>query len=52
MVALFHDFVLQKLWDPAVPLGPFLAALDTLLAGLATDKPLTFLRPQGLCDGS
>ena len=37
-IALFHGFVLQKLWDPKVPLESYLAALDTLLAGLVVDK--------------
>ena len=37
-IALFHGFVLQKLWDPEVPLGPYLAALDALLGGLVVDK--------------
>jgi TetR/AcrR family transcriptional regulator, repressor for uid operon len=37
-IALFHGFVLQKLWDPKVPLEPYLAALDALLAGLVVDK--------------
>jgi len=36
--ALFHGFVLQKLWDPKVPLEPYLAALDALLAGLVVGK--------------
>jgi len=37
-IALFHGFVLQKLWDPTVPLEPYLAALDALLAGLLVGK--------------
>jgi TetR/AcrR family transcriptional regulator, repressor for uid operon len=37
-IALFHGFVLQKLWDPTVPLEPYLAAIDALLAGLVADK--------------
>jgi len=37
-IALFHGFVLQKLWDPKVPVEPYLAALDALLAGLVVDK--------------
>jgi BetI-type transcriptional repressor, C-terminal/Leucine carboxyl methyltransferase len=37
-IALFHGFVLQKLWDPKVPLEPYLAALDALLASLMVDK--------------
>jgi AcrR family transcriptional regulator len=37
-IALFHGFVLQKLWDPKVPLEPYLAALDSLLAGLVVGK--------------
>jgi AcrR family transcriptional regulator len=37
-IALFHGFVLQKLWDPKVHLEPYLAALDALLAGLVVDK--------------
>jgi AcrR family transcriptional regulator len=37
-IALFHGFVLQKLWDPNVALEPYLAALDALLAGLVVDK--------------
>jgi AcrR family transcriptional regulator len=37
-IALFHGFVLQKLWDPKVPHEPYLAALDVLLAGLVVDK--------------
>jgi AcrR family transcriptional regulator len=37
-IALFHGFVLQKLWDPKLPLEPYLAALDTLLAGLVVDR--------------
>jgi AcrR family transcriptional regulator len=37
-IALFHGFVLQKLWDPKVSLEPYLAALDALLAGLVVDK--------------
>jgi len=37
-IALCHGFVLQKLWDPKVPLEPYLAALDTLLAGVVVDK--------------
>jgi AcrR family transcriptional regulator len=37
-IALFHGFVLQKLWDPKVPHEPYLAALNALLAGLVVDK--------------
>jgi AcrR family transcriptional regulator len=37
-IALFHGFVLQKLWDPKVPHEPYLAALDALLAGLVVDN--------------
>jgi AcrR family transcriptional regulator len=37
-IALFHGFVLQKLWDPKVSLEPYLAALDALLVGLVVDK--------------
>jgi AcrR family transcriptional regulator len=37
-IALFHGFVLQKLWDPKVPLKPYLAALDAFLAGLVVGK--------------
>jgi hypothetical protein len=37
-IALFHGFVLQKLWDPKVPLEPYLAAVDALLAGLEVAK--------------
>jgi AcrR family transcriptional regulator len=37
-IAMFHGFVLQKLWDPKVPIEPYLAALDALLAGLMLDK--------------
>jgi AcrR family transcriptional regulator len=33
-IALFHGFILQKLWDPKVQLEPYLAALDALLDGL------------------
>jgi AcrR family transcriptional regulator len=40
-IALFHGFVLQKLWDPKVPLEPYLAAFDALLAGLVVDKQET-----------
>jgi hypothetical protein len=37
-IALFHGFVLQKLWDPKVPPEPYLAALDAFLGGLVVDK--------------
>ena len=37
-IALFHGFVLPKLWDPKFPLEPYLAALDALLAGLVVAK--------------
>jgi AcrR family transcriptional regulator len=37
-ISLFHGFVLQKLWDPKVPLEPYLVALDALLAGLVVGK--------------
>jgi AcrR family transcriptional regulator len=37
-IALFLGFVLQKLWDPKVPLEPYLVALEALLAGLAVHK--------------
>jgi AcrR family transcriptional regulator len=40
-IALFHGFVLQKLWDPKVPLEPYLAAFDALLAGLVVDRQET-----------
>src|SRR5262249_29876257 len=35
MVALFHGFVLQKLWDPSMPVEPYLEVLDALLDGVA-----------------
>jgi TetR/AcrR family transcriptional regulator, repressor for uid operon len=37
-IALFHGFVLQKLWDPKIAAAPYLIALDTLLAGLVVKK--------------
>jgi hypothetical protein len=37
-IALFHGFVLQKLWDPKVPVEPYLAALDAFLAWIVVDK--------------
>jgi len=39
MVALFHGFVLQKLWNPRVATGPYTAVLDALLGALATPCP-------------
>jgi len=36
MVALFHGFVLQKLWDPRVPTAPYTVVLDAILDSLAT----------------
>ena len=37
-IALFHGLVLQKLWDPKIPVEPYLVAIDTLLAGAAVDE--------------
>jgi AcrR family transcriptional regulator len=37
-IALFHGFVLQKLWNPKVPLEPYLTALDALVDGLMVEK--------------
>jgi hypothetical protein len=38
MVALFHGFVLQKLWDPALGTTPYLAVLDAIIDGLLASK--------------
>ncbi len=38
MVALFHGFVLQRLWDPTLDAASCLAAWDAILDGLALPK--------------
>ena len=38
-IALFHGFVLQKLWNPKVAVEPYLHVIDAILAGLVIDKP-------------
>jgi AcrR family transcriptional regulator len=47
-IALFHGFVLQKLWDPKVRLEPYLAAINALLTGLlaGTQKQRTDAAPR------
>jgi AcrR family transcriptional regulator len=40
MIALFQGFILQQAWDPRVPVGPYLAAIEATISAIApADAP-------------
>jgi len=52
MVALFHGFVLQKLWDPRVAEAPYRAALDAILDALTRVAPARVRTPAARARGA